>query len=121
MRSIPTSSSAHASKPKFEPINEVLGHGVKRGRTDQEDIIIDKKLHKFIERVTAKCKRRECVVSEYDPEACKRLRKKLYLKAILNNSEMYLGRGGLSKVLNMESDPSQVAICSWSRDSQLVA
>ena len=77
MRSIPTSSTAHNSKSKFEPIREVPGLGVKRGRTDQEDIIIDKKLHKFIERVTAKCKRRECVVSEYDPEACKRLRKKV--------------------------------------------
>ena len=77
MRSIPNTSSAHHSKHKFEPIREIPGHGVKRGRSDQEDIIIDKKLHKFIERVTAKCKRRECVVSEYDPEACKRLRKKV--------------------------------------------
>ena len=48
-------------------------------RVDQgtEGIMMDTTLHKFIEEVTAKCKRGKCVVSEYDPEAGERLRTKV--------------------------------------------
>ena len=57
-------------------LSELTRQNAKRYRVEEE-IIQDRKLHKFIEKVTAKCKRRECVVSEYDPLACERLRKKV--------------------------------------------